>query len=257
VGHDTAAAMAAIPAQGSASIYISCGTMSLIGFPSDSPIVSRSAYEARLNNYGDMFGHYLLLRSTNGLWLLQECQRVWRESRPSPLEHLLLQASLESPLGTVLDLDSGLFVKPQSMPSAIADYCRATEQRCPESEAQFVRTILESLAVCWLDCIQDIRSLRPTPPNCIHIVGGASRNTLLCDFIAAATGLPVLAGPQEASSMGNIIGQLLALGHLASYSDVQSLLCRSVSPRLHQSQQMDYFLELLHKLHAMRRRPSQ
>lgn len=222
--HDTAAAVAAVPAQGEDWVYISSGTWSLVGTEESAPIMTPEALEFNLTNEGGVGGTTRFLKNVSGLWLVQGCRRAWEKDGPVSYEELSRAAAEAPAFQAIIDPDSPDFINPPDMPEAIRGFCRKTGQLPPGSRAAMVRSILESLALKCRLVIDRLRVIRGRPVEAVHIIGGGSRNDLLCRFTAEAVGLPVLAGPAEATAVGNILVQGLALGLVTSISGIRDIV---------------------------------
>jgi rhamnulokinase len=226
--HDTASAIAAVPFEAPGSLYLSSGTWSVLGTQVPSPVVDDHSYAANLTNEGGPFGSYQLMSNLTGLWLLQECQRAWSRSGQSwELQDLLALAEAAPPLRRLVDPNASAFVAPGDMPRRIAAACRSTGQDVPEDPGDVVRCILESLALLYRGTAEVLAAVSGMAPPALHIVGGGSLNALLCQWTADATGLPVWAGPAEASEVGNLLVQAIALGELASADEARSVVRES------------------------------
>lgn len=234
--HDTASAVASIPysgfAEGSAA-FISCGTWSLVGLETAEPVLSDEACAYGFTNESCFGGTNRLLKNITGLWLLQETQRGWAEAG-KPLSHTEaaeLAANLDRSKANIaiLDPNDPLFSTPGNMPLRIESYCLRTGQPVPQSRAEIICTILESLAQSYARTIRELETLTGVPVSCIHMVGGGIRNRLLCQLTADATGKEIIAGPVEASAIGNIIVQLTALGAIGA-EEARAVVARSCSP---------------------------
>lgn len=208
--HDTASAVVGVPASNDRFAYISCGTWSLAGVELPGPVLSEASREANFTNEVGVDGTIRYLRNIMGLWLLQECLRVWR---PEPeVETLLRAASREPAFRSVIDVNDPVFLPPGDMPARIAQDCRRTGQPVPQTPAEITRCVLDSLALAHRATLADAQRLSRRDVDIVHIVGGGARNELLCQLTADACGLPVLAGPVEATALGNILVQARALG---------------------------------------------
>jgi rhamnulokinase len=229
--HDTASAVAAVPAQGRDWAYISSGTWSLMGIESPEPIINSRTLKLNFTNEGGIEGRTRFLKNVTGLWLLQQCRRKWQGgSAEGPSYGELVRAAEESPgFRTLIDPDAPGFLNPPDMPGAIQEYARQTGQPEPDSRASFVRCILESLALKYRRVLDQLREVSPQPIARIHVIGGGSQNSLLCRFTAEATGLPVVAGPAEATASGNILVQALALGVVRSPEEIRTVMRNSTS----------------------------
>ncbi len=213
--HDTASAVAAVPAEGEHFAYLSCGTWSLIGTEVRAPVISDEALTANVTNEIGVGGAFRLLKNVTGLWLLQECRRAWaREGRARSYEEELALAHGAEPFRSLIDPDAAPFLNPPDMPRAIREYCRETGQPLPEDDGAVIRCIIESLALKYRFVLERIERLAGRRFPVLHMVGGGIRNRLLCQFTADAIARPVLAGPQEAAALGNLLVQYIALGRL-------------------------------------------
>jgi rhamnulokinase len=207
--HDTASAVAAVPASGERFAYISCGTWSLVGLKLPAPVLTDAAREANFTNEAGIDGTVRFLRNTMGLWLLSESMRTWPGAS---LDDLLRAAAREPAFRSVVNPDLPVFLAPGDIPARIAQVCAETGQPIPDSPAAVVRTILESLALAHAASLRTAARLADRPLDVVHLVGGGSRNELLCQLTADACGLPLLAGPVEASALGNVLVQARAAG---------------------------------------------
>jgi rhamnulokinase len=213
--HDTASAVAAIPGLDERSAYISSGTWSLVGVEVAEPILSDRARELNFTNEGGVNGTIRFLKNVGGLWLLQECQRQWtHEGHSLSWPELVKQAEGAAPLHSLVDPDAPELLSPSDMPAAIRDYCRRNGQPEPDSVGAIVRCCLESLALKYHWVIDALEELTGRRIDTIRIVGGGSQNELLCQLTADACGRRVVAGPVEATALGNIVVQALAVGAL-------------------------------------------
>jgi rhamnulokinase len=211
--HDTASAVVAVPAASSRFAYISSGTWSLVGLELDAPVLTQESRLANFTNEAGIDGTTRYLRNVTGLWLLQECLRTWEGSaEPPDLDSLLAAAAREKPLRFVVDADDPVFLPPGDMPARICSWLSARGLPVPTDRAQLVRCILDSLALAYRRALLAAQSLSGQHADVVHIVGGGSRNDLLCQLTADATGLPVVAGPAEATALGNVLVQARALG---------------------------------------------
>jgi rhamnulokinase len=227
-GHDTAAAVAAVPFRGPGSSYISSGTWSLVGVEVPEPVIDERTFAANLTNEGGVGGTVRLLRNVTGLWLLHECRRAWALAGSEwTFADLVAQAAAAPPLGSFVDPNDPLFLAPGDMPRRVRDYCAGTGQPVPEASAAVVRCVLESLALKYRQVIELLAAAAGIAPSQIHVVGGGAQNALLCQWTADATGLDVIAGPAEATAVGNLVVQAIALGELTSLDEARELVRRS------------------------------
>jgi rhamnulokinase len=229
--HDTASAVAAVPAAGAGFAYVSCGTWSLVGLELDGPVLSPASMRANFTNEIGIDGTVRYLRNVMGLWLLQESARTWAAAgQAAGVADLAAGAAREPGLRAVIDPDDPAFLPPGDMPSRIATACRALGQPPPGDPAQTVRCILDSLALAYRRAIIEAQQLSGRQADIVHLVGGGSRLDLLCQLTADACGLPVVAGPTEATAIGNILVQARALG--AGPADLSGMraLIRATQP---------------------------
>ncbi|MDQ1034441.1 rhamnulokinase [Streptomyces sp. V3I8] len=222
--HDTASAVAAVPAVGERFAYICTGTWSLAGLELAAPVLTEASRAANFTNELGLDGTVRHLRNIMGLWLLQECLREWG----NPNLGDLLSAAAEVPaLRSVVDAGDAVFLAPGRMPSRIADACRASGQPVPGSPAEITRCILDSLALAHRKAVFEAQELADHPVDVVHIVGGGARNALLCRLTADACGLPVVAGPAEAAALGNVLVQARAQGQVGDRAEMRALLART------------------------------
>ncbi|WP_458111827.1 rhamnulokinase [Arthrobacter sp. R1-13] len=213
--HDTASAVAAVPASGVDFAYISSGTWSLVGVELSHPVLTEASRNANFTNERGVDNTIRYLRNVGGLWLLSECQRTWAKEGYEPSMEELLDAAAALPSGgPVVNADDSYFIAPEDMPDRIRSAARVTGTVLSEQPAAIVRCILDSLAAGYARTIADAERLSGTPVDVVHIVGGGSQNRLLCQLTADSTGKPVVAGPVEATALGNILVQARAAGAL-------------------------------------------
>jgi rhamnulokinase len=199
----------AVPAAGPDFAYISSGTWSLVGVELAAPVLTSASRLAGFTNEAGIDGTVRYLRNVIGLWLLQECLRCWDSP---PLEPLLTAAAGVPPLRFVVDADDPVFLPPGDMPGRIQSWLAARGLGVPSGRAEVIRCVLDSLALAYRRALLDAQELSGRHADVVHIVGGGSRNELLCQLTADAIGLPVVAGPAEASALGNVLVQARALG---------------------------------------------
>jgi rhamnulokinase len=226
--HDTASAVASVRV-GRHTAFLSSGTWSLLGIEVAAPVITAKARDLNFTNEGGVCGTIRLLKNINGLWLLQACRRVWEAQGAAHPYDELLAAAADSQLAfrSLIDPDHQTFLNPSDMPAAIAAYCRQTGQPEPDSHAAFTRAILESLAMKYrlvLGWLEELTGERITE---LRVIGGGSRNRLLNQLAADATGRTVLAGPVEATSLGNIAMQMVATGAVSSLAEARQIIERA------------------------------
>jgi len=224
--HDTASAYAAAPVDNAAgALIISSGTWSLVGRLVPEPITSSKAMAFNFSNEGGI-GNVRLLKNCMGSWLTQELRRVWRiaDGREMSWKELDQLTFAAPPFAAMIDPDDKSFYNPPNMETSIADYCRRTGQTPPPGRGEFIRTVYESLALKYRMVNEQIAKVTGQPSTVIHIVGGGSKNILLNQFTADCTGLPVIAGPEEATAVGNIMVQALGLGLISQMRDALPII---------------------------------
>jgi rhamnulokinase len=225
--HDTASAVVGVPAEGERFAFISCGTWSLVGVELPAPVLTEASRAANFSNELGVDGTVRYLRNVMGLWLLQECLRAWPDT---DLHTVLDEAAAAPAFAAVVDAGAPEFLAPDRMPERIADACRRLGQAPPAGRAATVRCVLESLALAHRRVVRQAAALSGREVDVVHVVGGGSRNALLCQLTADACGLPVVAGPVEATALGNVLVQARALGAL--HGDLAALraLLRATQP---------------------------
>ncbi|MEV8252441.1 rhamnulokinase family protein [Rhodoglobus sp. NPDC076762] len=231
--HDTASAVVAVPATNDDFAYISCGTWGLVGVELNSPVLTEASRAANFTNEGGVDGRVRYLHNVMGLWLLSECVRDWqREDASVDLLELLAAASALTTTVPIFDANDPSFLAPDGMPERIAAWCVEHDVPAPQSRAEFVRSIIESLSVAFVDAVRTASDLSGKSVSVIHIVGGGSQNELLCQLIADRSGMPVLAGPVEATAIGNVLVQARAQGFVeGSLESLRSLVAAAFSPK--------------------------
>ncbi len=226
--HDTASAVVGVPAESGAFAYISCGTWSLVGVELDEPILSEESRLANFTNEAGIDGTVRYLRNVMGLWLLQETLRTWASAGlPTDLATLLQGAARVSRFTALVDPDDSSFLPPGDMPARIAAYCARSGQTPPQSQAETVRCILDSLALAYRRTVRTAAQLSGRSVDVVHMVGGGVRNELLCQLTADACGRPVIAGPVEAAALGNVLVQARSAGVVGGGLRELRTLCRS------------------------------
>lgn len=231
-GHDTAAAVAAVPAQGDDWAYISSGTWSLVGVELAAPLLGDAALAANFTNEAGVAGTVRFLKNVAGLWLLQECRRRWSEVGSGfTFEQLAADAAQARPLHSLIDPDDPRFTPPGDMPARIAQACRELDQPVPADPGALARCILDSLALRYDQVLRTITELTGRAIRTVHVVGGGARNILLNRLIAAATGCRVVTGPVEATGLGNAAVQAIAVGQLPDVAAARRLIAASTQLR--------------------------
>jgi rhamnulokinase len=237
--HDTASAVAAVPAEGEFA-YLSCGTWSLLGTEVSRPIVDERTLGWNFTNEGGIGGAYRLLKNIMGLWLIEGCRRRWeRDGIWSGYEAMTIVVSEATPFRSLIDADDPRFLNPPDMPGEIAASCRESGQLVPETPAAIMRCVLESLALTYRLVLKRTEQLSGRHFAGLHVVGGGTRNTLLMQFTANAIQRPVWSGPAEATAVGNLLAQLIAAGRISSVAEGRQLVRDSFPLAIFEPQQTD------------------
>ena len=270
--HDTACAVVAVPAapaapaaasSGASSshashVYISSGTWSLLGLELDRPILTEEARSAGFTNEGGVGGTYRFLTNIMGLWLLQECRRAWaRGGREWSYEDLIGGAAAAPPSDVVVDADDPAFLHPVDMPATIAEYLRRTGQQggVADDPIRLVRVIVEALALAYRTALERAERLAMVRVGAIHVVGGGARNGLLCQLTADACRRPVLAGPVEATALGNVLTQAMGAGEIRDLAEAHVVAGRSAPVAIYEPGDAGDWDERVARLHALRPPP--
>ena len=229
--HDTGSAVAAVPLAGDGSVFLSIGTWSLVGVEVNRPLIDGETFAANLTNEGGAGGTFRLLRNITGLWLLHECRRTWAdEGNELAFDDLVSLAAETQPFLAFVDPNATVFLEPGDMPSRIRAVCRETGQPEPAGVGEVVRCVLESLALKHAETIDLLQAVTGSKTRTLHVVGGGARNALLCSWTASAAGLPVVAGPEEATLVGNLLVQAMALGEIGSLQEARDVVRASFEP---------------------------
>jgi rhamnulokinase len=243
--HDTASAVMAVPAAGSVGprpdwCYISSGTWSLMGVETSEPVISEKSCELNFTNEGGVGGTTRLLKNIAGLWLVQECRRIWQQAGSSyDWGRLVALAEDSSPLVSLIDPDDPSLVAPSDMPDAIRSFCRGTGQVAPDTHGAVIRCALESLALRYRSVLESLEGLTGGRLETIHIVGGGAQNELLCQLAADACRRPVVAGPIEATAIGNLMVQAITAGDVGSIAQARSVIRESFRVKRYEPQDAD------------------
>lgn len=227
-GHDTASAVLATPAENGNFAYLSSGTWSLMGIESREPVVTEETYELNFTNEGGVERTIRLLKNICGMWLIERCRSEWQKEKPIPYEELVKEAEKAAPFRCFINPDASCFANPESMVDAIQNYCKQTGQSIPRSVGEITRCIYESLAFRYKQVLGNLQSLASFPIEKLHIIGGGSQNNLLNKYTANAIGMPVIAGPSEATAMGNILMQAKAAGLIPDIPSARKIVRDSV-----------------------------
>lgn len=229
VCHDTGSAVVGVPTTTKKYAYLSSGTWSLLGLELDRPIISDATYDANLTNEGGYDGTYRLLKNIMGLWLAQQSRSTWQqEGRSYSYDDLVKLAESATAFTAFVEPDDARFFPPGDIPARVRDYCRETGQPVPQDDAHVMRVIYESLAMKYRKVLDDLIDVSGHEVDVMHVIGGGSQNGLLCQMTANAIGRPVIAGPREATALGNSVVQFIAHGELSSVAEARTMLSESV-----------------------------
>jgi rhamnulokinase len=226
--HDTGSAVAAVPAEIDNYVYISSGTWSLIGIESPQPIINAQSLQYNFTNEGGVAGTIRFLKNIMGMWILQECRRIWASQDHAYSWDQLTAMAAEAPaFGPLIDPDAHDFLQPGDMPARIQAFCARTGQAVPETHAEIARTVLESLTLRYRWALEKLELLMGRKMAAIHIVGGGCQNHLLCQLTADCCQVPVIAGPIEATAIGNVLMQAIARGEIADLAEARQVVRQS------------------------------
>ncbi len=234
--HDTASAVASVPATGEGQwAYVSCGTWALLGAETNQPLMTDETRQVPLTNEGGLEDKIRFLTNIMGTWLLQETKRVWNEAgRNVSFGDICAMAEKASPCCYLVNPNDSRFLTPGDMPARVREICRETKQGENLSDAEVVRCLYDSLALCFREKLMKLEKVLGAKYQCLNIVGGGTKDSLLMQLTADAIGIPVVAGPIEATSIGNIIGQAIADGELHGLNDARNMVRRSFEVETYQ-----------------------
>lgn len=249
--HDTASAIASVPADGKNWAYLSSGTWSLLGIESPVPLVSEQTLKMNFTNEGGVNGTTRFLKNIMGMWLIQECKRIWDEESPMEWPEIVDLSKVAEPFKSLINPDDSVFLNPGNMPLAIQEYCKNTNQPVPESKGEIARCIYDSLVLKYKFTIKQIESVTGKKIEKLHIIGGGAHNKMMNQLTADAIGIPVFAGPTEATAIGNIMMQAKAAGAVDSLGEIRKIVRNSFEvtayqplPKLDWKEAYQRFVEL-------------
>ena len=231
--HDTASAVAAVPATESPIAFLSSGTWSLLGVEVDEPILTEEARKAQFTNEGGVDGKIRFLQNITGLWILQRLMNEWKVCGEEQDYNIIIPQAAEAKIDTIIPVDDATFMNPENMENALIHYCRSHALQVPQSKAETVRCVLQSLAFKYRQAVEQLNRCLPAPIRQLNIIGGGSQNKLLNQLTADELGIPVYAGPVEATAMGNILTQAMAKGEIADLRELREIVTRSVTPQVY------------------------
>lgn len=226
-GHDTASAVVSVPAQGENWAYLSSGTWSLLGIESPVPLVSEKTLEMNFTNEGGVEGTTRFLKNIMGMWLIQECKRIWDNKTVMGWHEIVALSNHATPFKSLINPDDSRFLNPGDMPKAIQEFCKKTGQPVPESKGEIARCIYDSLVLKYKFTIRQIESVTGKRIEKLHIIGGGAHNQMMNQLTSDASGIPVNAGPTEATAIGNILLQAKALGKVKSLAEIREIVRNS------------------------------
>ncbi len=258
--HDTGSAVAAVPASAQTPhyAYISSGTWSLVGLEVTAPIINAAALAANVTNEGGVAGTYRLLKNVMGLWIIQQCRTTWEaDGQTYTYAELALLAEAAPLLRSLIDPNDARFLPSGNHPVLVQALCAERGQPIPQTPGEIVRCVLDSLALAYRDVLQTLQSLTDATCEVIHIVGGGARNELLCQLTADATGVPVVAGPVEATVLGNALVQLIARGELANIAEARQLVAKMGDLQRYEPQDTARWSEAFQRYQQMRSQSTQ
>lgn len=234
-GHDTASAIAAVPAADERFAYLSSGTWSLMGIELPAPVITEESCAMNFTNEGGVDGTVRFLKNITGMWLLEQCRAVWsRQGREYSYEEIVRMTEGAALSPGVIDPDAAEFAAPTDMPQAIRTWCAAHGVPSPADDAALMRLIFDSLAAKYAEVLGKLRRLAPFEIECLHVIGGGAQNDLLNRMTADAVGIPVVAGPAEATALGNIMVQARAAGVVSSLAEMRRYIGRSIETKTYQ-----------------------
>lgn len=238
--HDTGSAVVAVPTTTKNYAYLSSGTWSLLGIEVDEPVINDASYEANLTNEGGVYGNYRLLKNIMGLWLAQQCRETWlNQGTEYSYPELVAFAKEAEAFRSFIDPDDNSFLAHGDMPTRIRAYCERTKQPSPESIGQVMRTAFESLAMKYRYVVDLLREISGQSIERLHIIGGGVQNELLCQMAANALGMEVIAGPVEATALGNAIIQFITMGELANIEEARAMLSKTITTTRYEPQERE------------------
>jgi rhamnulokinase len=246
--HDTASAVAAVPVSGPDSAFVSSGTWSILGVESPVPVVNETALAFNFTNEGGVCDTIRLMKNITGLWLIQECRRQWtKEGQRLTWEEIVELAKAAPALRSIIDVDDEAFIRPGDMPARIRTQCERTGQAAPQDKGAIARTVFESIALKYRRVLDMTEELTGKRTEALNIVGGGTQNRLLSQFAANAIGRPVITGPIEATAVGNILIQMLAMGAVSSLAEGREVIRRSFPVETFEPQGVDLWDEAYQK----------
>ena len=231
--HDTASAVAAVPATEAPIAFLSSGTWSLLGVETDEPILTEEARKAEFTNEGGVGGRIRFLQNITGLWILQRLMSEWKARGEEQSYDAIIPQTAEVEINTIIPVDDPEFMNPENMETALLNYCRNHALPIPQNKAEIVKCVLQSLASKYQQAVEKLNRCLPSPIRQLNIIGGGSQNKLLNQLTADALNIPVYAGPVEATAIGNILTQAMAKGEISNLQELREIVSRSFTPQVY------------------------
>lgn len=239
-GHDTASAVVAVPARNKKFAYLSSGTWSLMGIELDEPIINDDSYNLNFTNEGGVNGTIRFLKNITGMWLLEQCKKEWTsQGKEYAYPQIVEMSDSVEGFQSFIDPDHSDFINPESMVLAIQGFCKRTGQKVPISDSELMRCIFDSLALKYRFVLDALKKISSFDIEQLHIIGGGAQNKLLNQATANSTGISVVAGPSEATAIGNVMMQAKGLGLVSSLSEIRTIVARSVKLETYRPQDID------------------
>lgn len=247
-GHDTGSAVAAVPAENGNFAYLSSGTWSLMGIEVKEPIINEESFRMNFTNEGGVDGTTRFLKNITGMWLLEQCRKEWEtEGKKYNYPEIVALSDSVGGFQSLIDPDDATFANPASMTAAIVGYCVKTKQKTPVSHAEFIRCIFDSLALKYKYVLNCLQKMAPFDIERLHVIGGGSQNKLLNQMTANSIGIPVVAGPSEATAIGNVMMQAKGVGAVSSLDEMRKVIRNSVTPEIFTPQDTEVWNNIYHK----------
>lgn len=247
-GHDTASAVAAVPSLDENFAYLSSGTWSLMGIETKEPVITPESYEMNFTNEGGVEGTTRFLKNICGMWILEQCRKEWKRAGKEYSYPQIVDMAIEAePFKAFIFPDDATFANPPSMLQAIEDFCIRTGQTPPANDSQIIRCIFESLALRYRETIDMLEKVATFPIERLHVIGGGSKNALLNQLTANAIGKKVVAGPSEATAIGNVMIQAMAAGAVSSLKEMRSLIHKAVETEVYEPESAEVWEEAYQK----------
>lgn len=231
--HDTASAVVSVPAEGENWAYLSSGTWSLLGIETDSPLISERSLEMNFTNEGGAELKTRFLKNIMGMWLIQECKRTWDREKEISWQEIVDLSMSSQPFKCLIDPDSPVFLNPANMPEAIRDFCTNYKQPVPETKGEIARCIYDSLVLKYKHTVKQIEELTGKRIEKLHVIGGGAHNIMLNQLTSDALGIPVIAGPTEATATGNLLMQAKAMGVVSSLAEIRQVVKESFGTQVY------------------------